>query len=60
MWRGMVVHGLVRVESVWSKDEAVMVESSGEPFKAPSGHVTCEALGGSEMEKRIIHPVCLS
>lgn len=59
-WRGMSVRGLDRVEPIWWTDQVAMVESSEEPFMAPFGHVTCEALGGGKMEERILHQVCLS
>ena len=60
MWRGMAACGLDHLEPVQWMDQEVMLESSGEPFMSPSGHVTCEDLGGGETEERIIHSVCLS
>jgi hypothetical protein len=55
----MVAHGLVRVEIVWWVDGKAMVESSGEPFVAPSGHAPCKTLGVGETEERSIHSVGL-
>ena len=47
-WRGMAAHGLAHVDLVRWTDRTVMVESSRDPFMAPSGHVPCKALGGGE------------
>lgn len=58
-WRRMAAHGLVRVELVQWIDGTVMVESSREPFMAPSVYVPCKPLGGGEMEERNIHFVSL-
>lgn len=60
MWRGMATSGFDPVEPVRWTDQAGKVESSGEPFMAPSGHVTREDIGDGESEGRIINLGCLS
>ena len=53
------MHGLVRVELVWWTDRKAMVESSGEPFMAPSRPALCKVLGGGEIEERHTHSIGL-
>ena len=52
--------GFERVEFVLWTNQAGKVESSREPFMAPSGHVTRVDIGGVVKEGRIISLVCPS
>ena len=56
----MAASGFERVEHVRWTDEARKVESSGEPFMAPSGQVTCMYIGGEVKEGRLIILGCPS
>ena len=48
--------GLEHVETVRWMDQARVVESSGEPFMAPSGRGICMAIGGGSKGGRSITP----
>ena len=55
MWRVMASHGLARVESIGRIDGMVMVVSSREPFRAPSGKAPGKDLGGGGLTENDIH-----
>ena len=46
MWRGMAPHGGIRASAKGRTDRQRRMESNGEPFMAPSGHVPVVNKGG--------------